>query len=43
MLMAYATVLGVRRSDSPVGQFSTRADGIFVDTLRNRWRSLRGG
>jgi len=43
VLMVYALVLAVRRGYSPVGLFSARADAVFVETLRQRWRSLRTG
>ncbi len=42
VLMAYAFALAVQRGYSPVGLFSTRGDAAFVETLRRRWRSLRG-
>ena len=42
VLMAYAFVLAVQRGYSPVGLFSARADAAFVETLRRRWRSIRG-
>ena len=42
VLMAYAFALAVRRGYSPVGLFSARADTAFVETLRRRWRLLRG-
>ena len=42
-LMVYAVVLAIRRGYSPVGLFSARADAVFVETLRARWRALCGG
>lgn len=42
-LMVYAVALAIRRGYSPVGMFSARADAAFVETLRARWRVLRGG
>ncbi len=42
LLMVYAFALAVRRGYSPVGLFSVRADAVFVETLRRRWRALRG-
>jgi inner membrane protein len=42
VLMAYAVALAIRRGYSPVGLFSARADASFVETLRARWRALRG-
>lgn len=41
VLMIYVLGLAVRRGYSLVGLFSTRADIVFVETLRRRWRSLR--
>jgi len=41
-LMMYALVLTVRHGHSPVSLFSKRADKVFVETLRARWRALRG-
>ena len=43
VLMAYAFVLAVQRGYSPVGLVSERADKAFVETLRQRWRSLKRG
>ena len=40
-LMAYALALAVQRGYSPVGLFSSRADAVFVETIRKRWRSLK--
>lgn len=41
VLMAYVLALAVRRGYSPLGLFSARADAVFVDTLRRRWRSMQ--
>jgi hypothetical protein len=41
VLLAYALVRAVRSKYSPVGVFSSRADRVFVDTVRNRWRTMR--
>ena len=38
VLMAYAIALAVKRGYSPVGLFSARADAVFVETLRRRFR-----
>lgn len=40
LLLAYAFARAVRSGRSPVGLFSARADRVFVETVRNRWRSL---
>ena len=37
VLMLHVFALAVRRGYSPVGLFSRRADGVFVETLRRRW------
>ena len=39
VLMAYVFFLAVRRGYSPVGLISARADAVFVETLRRRFRS----
>ena len=41
-LLAYALVLAVQRGYSPVLLFSQRADRVFVETLRARWKKIRG-
>lgn len=40
VLMTYAMALAVRRSRSPVGLFSRRADERFISVLRARWASM---
>ena len=41
LLMAYSIAIAVRRGHSPVSLFSKRADGAFVQTLRERWNTTR--
>ena len=42
LLLGYAFARAVRGGNSPLGAFSARADRVFVETVRNRWRSLAG-
>jgi hypothetical protein len=43
LLLTYALVRAIRSKYSPVGVFSSRADQMFVDTVRNRWLTMRAG
>jgi len=40
-LIAFVLFRAIRAGYSPVGVFGAGADRIFVETLRNRWRSFR--
>jgi inner membrane protein len=41
LLIAFAFYRAIGSGYSPVGIFSARADRVFVETVRNRWRTLR--
>jgi inner membrane protein len=43
LLIAFAFYRAIGAGYSPVGVFSDRADRVFVETVRNRWRMFRGG
>ncbi|HEX5042404.1 MAG TPA: metal-dependent hydrolase [Candidatus Polarisedimenticolaceae bacterium] len=40
-LIGYSLYRAVQSGYSPVGVISTRADRVFVETVRNRWRASR--
>jgi len=43
LLMAFVFFRAIDAGYSPVGVFSGRADRVFVETVRNRWRTLKRG
>jgi hypothetical protein len=42
VLLMWIFARSVRTGHSPVGVFSSRADQLFVEAVRNRWSRLRG-
>lgn len=40
-LIGLAFGRAIRSGHSPVGVFSKRADGVFVDAVRLRWQRIR--
>jgi hypothetical protein len=42
LIIAFALFRAIGTRYSPVGVFSDRADRVFVQTILDRWRMLRG-